>query len=335
MQIVFLNTFEKQGEDGGINTAQLSICEDQGIWSVLWLEDKGAAEGHSEPERWFEGMSWEEMITSFRYGVAKMMGQGYSPIVSSMLEDGRSTGGSLLSMLQCYGELHANEELFQSLREWRRKVAAVEKKSAYLIATNRMLWMISSFVPQSNEELMQIPGWGRTKHDAHGAAILAITAEVERTTVFPLDWVPRMLDHDQYTAWLYKQKENKYKGQMDRLQEKKRMLTILQQSGNLDQLQTELSMTRRELLLRIEQLEEEGYDLEPFIERELTIVPEEEQQQIWDALTKVGHRYLKPVLQHVYGENATSDSDKPIELLYERLRLMRMRYRRNSGDKAV
>lgn len=329
MQIVFLNTFEKQAEEGSVVSAQLSISEEQGVWGVDWLEESGG-----DPERWFEGTSWEEMMTVFRYGIARVMGQGFSPIVDGMLESERSSG-TYLTMLQCYGELHANDELFQLLRDWRRKMAAAEKKFAYLVATNRMLWMISAFVPQSAEELSQIPGWGKAKHEAYGEYVLQITAGAERTTGFPLDWVPGALDAEQYTAWLYKQKENKYKGMLDRQQEKKQILHILQQAGGLDQLQKELTLSRRELLLRIEQLEQEGYDIDPLLERELRQVPDGERDQIWQALSTVGDRYLKPVLTQVYGEDPQAQSERPVEQLYERLRLMRMSYRRKKQENAV
>ncbi|MCR2802535.1 HRDC domain-containing protein [Paenibacillus soyae] len=330
MQIVFLNTFERQTEEGANVSAQLTISEEQGVWGVDWLEEK---EG-SETERWFEGVSWEEMMTAFRYGIARMMGQGFAPIVDGMLESERGPG-SYLTMLQCYGEMHANDELFQLLKDWRRKTAASEKKSAYLVATNRMLWMISAFVPQSGEELSQIPGWGKAKQEAYGEAVLHITAGAERATGFPLDWVPGALDAEQYTAWLYKQKENKYKGMMDRQQEKKQILHILQQAGGLDQLQKELKLSRRELLLRIEQLEQEGYDIDPLLDRELSLVEEGERELIWQALSTFGDRYLKPVLAQVYGEDPQAHAERPVEQLYERLRLMRMSYRRKKHEKAV
>ncbi|MFD0588402.1 HRDC domain-containing protein [Paenibacillus sp. GCM10027627] len=335
MQIVFLNTFEKAAEIGGIEGAQLSICEESGLWSVLWLEDRDGQKGKASPERWFEGTSWEEMMAAFRHGIARMMGKGYFPVVDGMLERERNAGGSFYSMLQCYGEQHANEELFQALREWRRKVAAAEKKSAYLIATNRMLWMISAFVPWNEEELRQIPGWGAARHEAYGSDILTVTQGVERAAAFPLDWVPEKLDPSFYRAWLYKQKENKYKSLMESQQEKKKILSILHEEGGLDRIQAELSLSRRELLLRIEQLEQEGYDLDPLIERELSAVPDEERKQIWTALEAVGDRYLKPVLQQVYGEAALDEADRSVEQLYERLRLMRMSYRRSGQGKAV
>lgn len=331
MQIVFMNTFEKGSGDAGIGSARLFIGEEEGQWSVEWREE---AEGEELSSIWFEGTSWEEMMIAFRLGVARVMGAGYTPMIDGMLDSPRAGNGGILNMLQCYGELHADQELFQSLREWRKKAAAEEKKSAYLVATNRMLWMISAFVPHTEEELCQIPGWGKMKHSAYGADVLAITAGVARTTAFPLDWVEDRLDPEVYAAWQYKQKENKYKLLMDRQQEKKKILTVLQQGGQLSALEEELSMSRRELLIRIEDLEAEGYDVEPFIERELSEVPESEQLLIWEAMTTIGDRYLKPVLEQVYGQ-VEEGKGKQVEQLYERLRLMRIRYRRQVSRKAV
>ena len=54
-----------------------------------------------------------------------------------------------------------------------------------------------------------------------------------------------------------------------------------------------------------------------------------EQQLVWDALLSVGDRYLKPVLFKVYGEEAVQG--KPLDLLYDRLRLIRLRYRRTKA----
>ncbi|WP_028611916.1 HRDC domain-containing protein [Paenibacillus harenae] len=331
MQIVFLNTFEKPEEGNRLSSAQLSICERQGQWAVLWMESE---EGAESPQTWFEGTSWEEMLTAFRHGVAKVMGEGYAPIIDGMLDDRRTGTGNFQSMLQCYGELHANSELFQLLREWRRHKAVSEKRSAYLIATNRMLWMISAFVPQTAEELVQIPGWGTAKHASYGQELLEITAGAGRTTGFPLQWVEEKLDPAAYTGWLFKQKETRYKAQMDRQQAKRRILSAVQQGGTLELLESELTLSRRELLDRIEQLEQEGYDFESLIAKELTEVPEDEQQLVWDALSLVGDKYLKPVLQQVYGSTDSSELGKPVDMLYERLRLIRLRFRRSQSSKA-
>jgi biotin operon repressor len=330
MQVVFLNTFEKMEADGRALQAQLSICEQDGVWSVIWT-DSQARKADSQAV-WFEGGSWEEMMAAFRHGVAIQMGGGYSPLLDGMLEDRRTgTGtGSLYSMLQCYGEINANQDLYGALREWRRARAVSDKKSAYLVATNRMLWMISAFIPHQPDELSQIPGWGEAKQASFGEDVLAITRQFERETSFPLDWVAGSLDQQAYTQWLFKQKENKYKTQMDKQQEKRLLLGAIAEGKSLAELQTQLELPRRDLMERIEKLETEGYDMEPLIERELEQMPESEQLLVWDALLSVGDQYLKPVLYKVYGEDSVQG--KPLDLLYDRLRLIRLRYRRTKPE---
>ncbi|BBH24971.1 hypothetical protein Back11_63160 [Paenibacillus baekrokdamisoli] len=330
MQVVFLNTFEKIGENGLTEQAQLSICEQNGVWSVIWTE--GQSKKSDKQLIWFEGGSWEEMMTAFRHGTAVQMGEGYSPIIRDLLDDRRANDGvgNLYSMVQCYGELHANQELFEALREWRRAVAIADKKSAYIVATNRMLWMISAFVPQQLDELLQIPGWGETKQAAYGEAVLQITRAYEQSTSFPLNWVAETLDPKVYTKWLFKLKENKYKAQMDKQLEKRQLLSAIADGVSLEELQEKLELPRRELMERIEKLETEGYDMEPLIERELEKMPEAEQLLVWEALHSEGDRYLKPVLFKVYGEEAVQG--KPLDLLYDRLRLIRLRYRRTKAE---
>lgn len=331
MQLVFLNTFEKD-EGGRTSSAQLTIAEEQGVWKVHWLEDDANAEA---TEVWYEGISWEELLMAFRHGAAKMMGAGYVPMIDIMLDGGRHAAGGYRSMLQCYGEQNGNDAVFQTLREWRRKTAAANRKSPYLIATNVLLWMISAYLPQTEEELRQIPGWGKSRNELYGADILDITRQEERTTSFPLDWVAEALDADQFKNWQFKQQENRYRNRMERQDEKKRMLTIVQQGGLLDSLVQELKLPRRELLLRLEQLEQEGYDLEPLVEGELRDLPETEKASILEALSEKGDRYLKPVMEQVYGDSDESKGGRTDELIYEKLRLMRIHFRRKQGKKAI
>lgn len=329
MHIVFLNTFEKPEEEGGVRSAQLSICERQGMWVVLWLEDE-SSEGH--PDTWFEGASWEELLTAFRLGVAARLREGYVPVIDGMLED-QAPPSSFTGMLQCYGELYADQHLFEQLREWRRAKSAALKISAYLIAANRMLWMISAFVPKTKEELLQIPGWGESKHAAYGEELLAITAKAERFTEFPLNWVADKLEPRVYAQWRYRKKEAKHKNELDRQQERKTILHLTERGGKLDYLQAELELPRRQIVDRLEQLETEGYYFESLIENELSEISETERERIWNAFEKLGDRYLKPVLHEVYGEKP--EQDKPLDLLYEKLRLVRMKFRRSGGHIAV
>ena len=193
--------------------------------------------------------------------------------------------------------------------------------------------MISAFVPRLQEELLQIPGWGETKQAAYGEEVLAITAAFARETQFPLDWVADTLDAKMYTKWMFKQKEMKYKALMDRQQEKRELLRAIAEGKSIEELQAQIDLSRRDLMERIEKLDTEGYDLEPLIEKELAQMPAAEQQQIWDAMHAIGDRYLRPVLHQVYGEEAEKGKGASLDLLYDRLRLIRLRYRRAGGNK--
>jgi hypothetical protein len=78
-------------------------------------------------------------------------------------------------------------------------------------------------------------------------------------------------------------------------------------------------------LERIERLDEEGYDVLPVVDQELLEVTPEESLQIESAIRQLGDRYLKPLLQQVYGEIGSNDE---VERQYEKLRMMRIRHRR-------
>ncbi|MCM3746839.1 HRDC domain-containing protein [Paenibacillus pasadenensis] len=323
MQIVFLNSFEKPLDDGRLESAQLSICEQQGIWSVMWSVS-------SEPEEaWYEGSSWEEMLDAFRHGIAIRMGQGFAPLIDGMLDERQTGKGGYISRLQCYGELHADSALYEALKDWRRVKASQDKKSAYLVATNRTLLMISAFVPKTPEELVQIPGWGPGKSASYSAEVLDISAGFPQPQPFPLDWVQQSLDTKTYVQWLYKQKETKYKNRLDRQQSCRLILEGVQSGKMLEQLQADTGLPRRELMERIEQLDQEGYDLEPLIARELEGVPSEELLRIREALKEEGDKYLKPILQKVYGSEPAPGLK--IELIYDRLRLVRMYNRKENA----
>lgn len=330
MQVIFLNTFEKVAATY-VMQAQCSICEHDGVWSVMWVEEAHEMQQETQSEIWFEGPSWEEMMTAFRHGISIKMGEGYTPFIDGLLDSRKAVAqtGGIVSMLQCYGELHANAVIFEQLRQWRRAKAVSERKSAYLVANNRILHMISCYVPHTAEQLQQIPGWGQLRQTAYSDEVLAVTAQFEQPRPFPLDWVSGELDAKQFTQWIFKQKETKYKAIMDRQKETRHIMNSLPLGKTIQQLQEELSMPRRDVIDRIERLEGEGHSLEPIIENELQQVSEGEKQLIIDALREVGDRYLKPVFHKVYGDELPNDTS--VDVLYERLRLIRLKFRRNQS----
>ncbi len=329
MNLIFLNSLEKKTALNRVITAQVSISERQGVWNVVWNEPR--EDGRMFQDCWFEGERWEEMLAVFRLRSAEKRGEGYVPVLGEFADPTAvSTGkAKTVQMLHYYGELHCREELFQELRKWRREQALKENKAPFIIASNRLLRMISAFVPKTREELLQIPGFGESKTNLYGESVLNLTKSIERQTEFPLDWVAGAIDHREFTRWMYEQRELKLKEELDRQTNKKKLLEGIFQGENLTSLQQILSVPRRELLLLLEELEQEGYDLEPLIAAELETVPPEEREAAWKAFEEEGDRYLKPVFRKVYGEEPLKDKDP--DRAYEWLRLLRLRYRREKN----
>ncbi|GFZ82115.1 hypothetical protein GCM10008018_29830 [Paenibacillus marchantiophytorum] len=330
MNIVFLNTLEKEMGDHSVLSAQISIGEDQGIWSVLWSEPDQA--GKLVQDEWYQGLSWDEMLGAFRQGLREKVRFGFRPLVHTDLESAQTLSGKarMSQMLTYYCEENPSEEVYESLRAWRREQAAREGKAPYILATNRVLRMISVFLPQSKDELQQLPGFGEQKTAMYAADVLRLTAEHTRTNGFPLDWVAKRVDTTKFDAWLLAQKEQKLRMELDREVSKRKLLEIVAGGGSLGDLQAVLTMPRRELLLWVEELDREGYDMDPLVEAELISIAEEEQIKAWNAFESEGDRYLKPVLQRLIGTEELKG--KELDRAYEWLRLLRLRFRREKEN---
>ncbi|WP_246627360.1 HRDC domain-containing protein [Paenibacillus solanacearum] len=329
---MFLNTLEKATDEGRVRTAQVSIGEQQGSFRVLWTETK--EDGHRTQESWYEGLQWEELHAAFRERLFMKISEGFKPVVELNGNDlsGMDGRSMFIQMLHYYSEANSDESLYEALRVWRLKQAGREGKAPFIVATNRMLRMISAFVPQTAEELQQLPGFGRGKTAAYGADILALTAPCQRSTAFPLSWVEDQINRDDFQAWMLQEKERKRKAENEKQEMKRTLLEAIHRGERLDALQEQIKVQRRELLQWIEELDRDGYDLEAYIEQMLEPMPEGEREQAWQAFEQQGDRYLKPILQAVYRDNAFSA--KEADRVYEWLRLLRLKYRRVNGVKA-
>jgi hypothetical protein len=330
MNLVFVNSFEKRVEEDRVVTAQVTIGERQGVWCVMWNEP--GPDGKTAQDCWFEGDKWQDMMTAFRLKLAEKTAAGFLPLVEGHLEgiDAPSAKTKYAQMLHYYSECHSNEELFQQLRLWRREQAIKENKPSYIVATNRVLRMISCYVPHNNEELKCIPGLGENKCNLYGNSITDITKKHSRTGTFPLEWVIQQIDLYEFKLWVHKQREIKVKAELERQATKKKMLELIARGESLESLQQTLSLPRREIVLWTEELETEGYDLDTFIDGELQNVPTADQEMAWKAFETEGDRYLKPVLKKIYNEEEIKDKD--LDLTYEWLRLLRMRYRKEKAS---
>lgn len=67
-----------------------------------------------------------------------------------------------------------DEQLFDKLKAWRLRRATNEKLPAYIIAHDRALSAVAAAKPQTEQQLLAVPGFGAKKVEAYGPEILAI-----------------------------------------------------------------------------------------------------------------------------------------------------------------
>jgi len=330
MQIVFMNRLSRNTGRDEEAFAQLWIGEEEGVWSLGW-RDFAHAEEESHNTLWYEGGSWSEMLCVYRHELAVRMGEGYRPLLDGIFheEDSLPSRNSEHLKLQYYSEQHSNEQVYEELCAWRRGRSSSERKAPYILASNRLLKMLSAYLPHTTEELLQIPGVGEGKAAQYGADWLTITGAAAKEHVFPLDWVHKEIDEESFISWTYRQKELKYKKQLERLRMRRLLLQGIERGLGMEQLKEECGAARRDLLEAVEELEKEGYSVEKLIVHELAGMPQTEQDQVWKTFEELGDVFLKPVLYKVYGHDFTAPGG--LDLYYERLRLLRIRYRRKHG----
>lgn len=326
MQIVFMNRLSRMSGEHQEVFAQLWIGEEEGLWRLGWRDFSGEQEAGDS--LWYEGSSWNEMLCVYRHELAMKMGEGYRPLIDGGFheEDQLSSRSQEQLRLQYYSEQFGNDAVYDELCSWRRGKASSERKAPYLLASNRLLRMISTFLPRTPEELMQLPGVGEGKASQYGADWLSITSAVPREHHFPLSWVNDVIDEESFLSWQYKQKELKYRRQLERLRLRRVLLQGIEEGQDMAQLAALSGVTRREVLEVAEELEKEGYSVDKLIALELREVTSEELNQVWTAFELIGDSFLKPVLFKAYGEDFAPAEG--LDRYYERLRLIRLRFRR-------
>ncbi|MBP2002175.1 hypothetical protein J2Z69_003232 [Paenibacillus shirakamiensis] len=324
MRIVFLNSMEKRDEEGlHLQGAQVWIGEEEGIWRMGWKELSTGKE-----TLWYEDTSWSEMLHVYRHRLASKLSEGFRPSIEGVFHDQPETRSrpTQAQKLICYSELHTNDALFAELSAWRRRRAQTERKAPYLIASNRLLRLISTYQPQTIAELMQLPGVGESKSAEYGAELIALLQTDDRAHDFPLVWVEQALDPEESRSWVYKQKEMKYRVEMERFGLRRQLQSLMSEGLGIEEICVHTGLSRREVIEMIEELDKEGYEVDLILDGELQHMSEEEQSEVWKAYEELGDTYLKPILQRVYGMDLEEGAD--VEKMYEQLRLIRIRYRR-------
>lgn len=66
----------------------------------------------------------------------------------------------------------SNPELFETLKRWRNLVCSETREAVYMVANHTSLQEISTYLPFTKKELMQISGFGKAKAEKYGDDIL-------------------------------------------------------------------------------------------------------------------------------------------------------------------
>jgi hypothetical protein len=144
-----------------------------------------------------------------------------------------------------------------------------------------------------------------------------------------LDWVDEAIGVQEVEQWMQERQEERRKGEQAKKELKQTLLQSVAEGKTLSELEPLVSLSRRELMTRIEDLDKEGYEMEPLIEAELAAVPADIVEQAWQLFGSSGDRYLRPVLKRLYDEKSLDD--EALSRVYEWLRLLRLRYRKTKS----
>ncbi|MEO3943862.1 HRDC domain-containing protein [Gorillibacterium sp. CAU 1737] len=332
MSLVFLNSFERK-QEGKDEWARVSIADEEGNWRISWMsqeQGQGQEPEERKEELWFEGDNWACMMEAFRMGVKSKLAEGYAPLIDTKVEERSFMVSRRVQLFYCYSESHYHADAFEQLRLWRKEQARQESKSAYILASNRILQMIATFLPHTEEELAQIPGIGQSRLAAYGEAILAITREYPRETPFPLDWVAAAIPAEDFAAWQSQTEKERSRQQADKLETRKLLLEKITQGCGLGQLAKELKMGRKDLLATLELMERDGYDISPLVDAELDRITPEEREHADKLFCELGDRYLRPVVTRLLPDG--KPGDREVDRAYEWLRLYRLHYRRKAVE---
>jgi len=69
---------------------------------------------------------------------------------------------------------NSDDPVFEALRTWRRGIAQAQAVPAYVVADDRTLSGLAARCPANLEELLEVPGMGRSRVERYGADILRV-----------------------------------------------------------------------------------------------------------------------------------------------------------------
>lgn len=330
MELWFCTTYRKPEETETEATVRLEVRKKGGGWEARWNGESPEMDGF--PSVLYEGESSKELAQALRGWMRSMRRCGFVSATEEWFGR-RGDPDRKEAVLLSYAAGHSNESCLRLLRSWRRERAARERKPAFMVATNGMLEAAAAFLPQTEDELGQLPGFSARKIREYGKEILEITSQFRRQTDFPLDWVERLVDDAEVQAFLDERRRKAKEARSRREALRESILEAVESGFRLEKEGEALErfgVPLRRLLEAMEALEREGFRVYPLVERLAEAVPEPEKQRVFETMQSCGDRYLKPVLESVY--SAAELKERPLGDWYDRLRLLRFirRYKKDT-----
>jgi len=330
VELLFCTTYRKPEETGTDATVRLEVRKKDGRWEARWSGGSPEMDGLS-PDI-YKGDSSEELAESLRGWMRAMRSRGFVSATEEWF--GRRSGPNRReAVLLSYAARHSNESCLRLLKAWRRGRAAQERKPAFMVATNGMLEAAAAFLPQTEDELGQLPGFSARKVREYGKEVLEITSQFRRQTDFPLDWVERLVDEGEVQAFLDERRRKAEEARSRREALRESILEAAEAGLRLEKEEEafeRFGVPLRRLLEAMEAMEREGFRVYPLVERLAEAVPEPERRRILETMEACGDRYLKPILESVY--SAAELKGRPLGEWYDRLRLLRFirRYKKDT-----
>lgn len=79
MEIIFRNQMCKVDKQEHHHYAQVWIGEKDGLWRLGWQGLEPEQESESEGELWYEGISWQDLLTQYREQLKIKLAEGFHP----------------------------------------------------------------------------------------------------------------------------------------------------------------------------------------------------------------------------------------------------------------
>ena len=232
---------------------------------------------------------------------------------------------TLFRKLECFAAQHANPTLFQDLKKWRKETSNTNHIPPYFIGTDKLLSLLSTFIPHTQEQLMQIPGIGQQKCSQYGLDILERTKRYEQPFPYPLLWIHEKVNEDTLAIWMILDKEGQEARKKIRLdkerEDKLRLLEMIEAEVSIQEMTQHLDISLPVLLVKIKDLAKEGYEVVNFLQKEVNTI--QERDMISDIVSTLGSNRLKPIYEKIYGASVET-SGKDVGERYDRIRLVCM-----------